>query len=129
MSLIISDDFLRMAHISETDLKLEIAILLFQQKKITLGAASQFAGMNPLEFQQMLGSRKIPIHYGSEDLQQDFIALQQDLIALQTKGIAPTEAQSSQAEILQRIEQRRTFSPAQHNLPDTLTLLQEDRIR
>jgi len=34
-----------------------------------------------------------------------------------------------QAEILRRIEQRRTFSPAQQNLPDTLTLLQEDRAR
>jgi hypothetical protein len=38
-------------------------------------------------------------------------------------------AQLTQAEILRRIEQRRTFSPAQQNLPDTLTLLQEDRAR
>jgi len=38
-------------------------------------------------------------------------------------------AQSVQEEVLQRIEQRRTFSPAQYNLSDTLTLLQEDRAR
>lgn len=40
MSLVIPDDFLQVAHISEADLKLEIAILLFRQEKITLGTAS-----------------------------------------------------------------------------------------
>ncbi len=62
MSLVISDQFLQTADISETELKLEIAILLFQQEKITLGTASQFADLNQLEFQRILGSRKIPIH-------------------------------------------------------------------
>jgi hypothetical protein len=41
----------------------------------------------------------------------------------------PEEAQLTQTEVLQRIEQRRTFSPAQHHLPDTLALLQDDRSR
>ena len=76
MSLTISDEFLETAKISEGELKLEIAIILFQQEKITLGTASQFAGMNQLEFQRILGSRKIPIHYGIEDLHQDLQTLQ-----------------------------------------------------
>lgn len=122
MSLIIPDEFLQTAHISEADLKLEIAILLFQQEKITLGIASQFADMNQLEFQRFLGSHKIPIHYGVEELRQD-------LRTLEESGSELKQAQPTQAEILQRVEQRRTFSPAQHNLPDTLTLLQEDRAR
>ena len=122
MSLVIPDEFLQTAHISETDLKLEIAILLFQQEKITLGTASQFAGINQLEFQRILGSRKIPIHYGVEDFQQD-------LITLEGNGVDQADAQTAQAKTLQRIEQRRTFCPAHHHLPDTLTLLQEDRAR
>jgi predicted HTH domain antitoxin len=76
MSLVIPNEFLQTAHISEADLKLEIALLLFQQEKITLGTASHFAGMNQLEFQQILGDRKIPIHYGIEDFQQDLITLE-----------------------------------------------------
>jgi predicted HTH domain antitoxin len=76
MSLVISNEFLQTAHISEADLKLEISILLFQQEKITLGTASQFAGMNQLEFQRILGSRKIPIHYGIEDFQRDLRTLE-----------------------------------------------------
>jgi len=120
MSLIIPDEFLQTAHITEADLKLEIAILLFQQEKITLGTASQFADMNQLEFQRVLGSRKISIHYGVEDFRQD-------LRTLEANGLAQVQTQSTQADILQRIEQRRTFSPSQHDLPDTLTLLQEGR--
>lgn len=122
MSLVIPDEFLQTAHMSEADLKLEIAILLFQQEKITLATASQFAGMDQLEFQRLLGSRKIPVHHGVEEFRQD-------LRMLDANGSELKQAQPTQAEILQRIEQRRTFSPAQHNLPDILTLLQEDRGR
>ena len=75
MSLLIPDKFLQTAHISEAELKLEIAILLFQQEKITLGTASQFANMNQLEFQRILGSRKIPIHYGVEEFRQNLKTL------------------------------------------------------
>jgi predicted HTH domain antitoxin len=124
MSLFIPDEFLEMAHISEAALKLEIAILLFQQEKITLGTASQFAGMNQLELQRILGSRKIPIHYGVEDFQQDLRTLEVNGSEQEQEQHQPT-----QTEVLQRIEQRRTFSPAQHHLPDTLTILQEDRAR
>ena len=71
MSLVIPDEFLQTAHISEAELKLEIAILLFQQEQITLGTASQFAEMNQLEFQRIFGSRKILVHYGVEEFRQD----------------------------------------------------------
>ena len=76
MSLIISDEFLQTAHVSEAGLKLEIAILLFRQEKITLDTASQFSGMNQLEFQRILGSREISIHYGVEDFRQDLRTLE-----------------------------------------------------
>ena len=59
MSLVIPDEFLKIAHISEADLKLEIAILLFQKQKLTVSTASKFAGINRLEFQQTLASRQI----------------------------------------------------------------------
>ncbi|HEY9783602.1 MAG TPA: UPF0175 family protein [Leptolyngbyaceae cyanobacterium] len=78
MSLVIPDEFLQTAKISEAELRLEIAILLFEQEKITLGTASQFAGMNQLEFQQILGKRKISIHYGVEEFRQDLKTLEAD---------------------------------------------------
>jgi hypothetical protein len=51
------------------------------------------------------------------------------LILLEESQGGGEQKQPTQEEILQRIEQRRTFSPEQHHLPDTLTLLQEDRSR
>lgn len=78
MSLVIPDEFLQTAKISEAELRLEIAILLFEQEKITLGTASQFAGMNQLEFQQILGKRKISIHYSDEEFRQDLKTLEAD---------------------------------------------------
>ncbi|WP_448570149.1 UPF0175 family protein [Trichothermofontia sp.] len=122
MGLVIPDEFLQIAHMTEAELKLEIAILLLQQKKINLATASEFAHINQLDLKQVLGSRKIPIYYEIEDFHKDRIRLEND-------GVGQPQVHPSQAEILQRIEQRRTFCPAQYHLPDTLTLLQEDRAR
>lgn len=57
--------------VSEADLRTELAILLFQQERITLGTASQITSLHQLEFQQLIASRGICIHYDIEDLEQD----------------------------------------------------------
>ncbi len=60
MSVVISDDILQAAQISEAELKREIAILLFQQKKLGLNKARELAGTSLVEFQRELASRGIP---------------------------------------------------------------------
>ena len=47
---------------SEAEFMGEIAIMLFQQEKISIGKASQIAGMNQIEFQRLLANRNICIH-------------------------------------------------------------------
>lgn len=64
--------------ISEVDIRTELAILLFQQERITLGTASQLARLHQIEFQQLIASRGICIHYDIEDLEQDLKSLQED---------------------------------------------------
>ena len=49
----------------------EIAIALFQQELITLGRASSIARMHQVDFQKLLGSRGICIHYDLEDFEED----------------------------------------------------------
>lgn len=75
MSLVIPDDFLRAANISAGELRREIALLLFQQDKLTLGQASEFVGMSQLEFQQLLGSLRIPVHYDRQEFADDLDTL------------------------------------------------------
>ena len=64
--------------LSEADLRTELAISLFQQERITLGTASQLAGLHQIEFQQLIASRGICIHYDVEDLEQDLESLREE---------------------------------------------------
>ncbi|NJK27592.1 MAG: UPF0175 family protein [Coleofasciculaceae cyanobacterium SM2_3_26] len=64
--------------LSEADIRTELAISLFQQERITLGTASQLAGLHQIEFQQLIASRGICIHYDIEDLEQDLKSLHEE---------------------------------------------------
>lgn len=75
MSVIISDEILQATHMSESELKQEIAILLFQKEKLTLGQASRLAEMTQLEFQHLLASRQIPVHYDIAEFEEDLKTL------------------------------------------------------
>ena len=75
MSLVIPDDILRAANMSAGELRREIALLLFEQDKLTLGQASEFAGISQLEFQQLLASRRISVHYDAQAFTDDLDTL------------------------------------------------------
>jgi len=77
MSLVISDEILQKAHISAGELQRELAILLFQQEKLTMSQASHLADMSQLQFQHLLASRGIPIHYDIEDFEADLKTLKE----------------------------------------------------
>lgn len=77
MSFVISENDLRATGMTETELRLEIAVLLFQKEKFTLEQAARFTGMTRIEFQQALANRKIPIHYDVEEFQRDVQTLKE----------------------------------------------------
>lgn len=77
MSVIISDEILRTIHMTAGELMQEIAILLYQKEKLTLGRASQLTGMSQLQFQFLLASRQIPIHYDVAEFETDLKTLQE----------------------------------------------------
>jgi predicted HTH domain antitoxin len=59
MSVLVSDELLQAANMSDAELKTELAVLLYQQKKLGLSKAREFAGVALVEFQQELARRKI----------------------------------------------------------------------
>ncbi|MFN0171202.1 MAG: UPF0175 family protein, partial [Bryobacteraceae bacterium] len=71
MAVTISDEVLAAAHLSEPELKKELALTLFQQERLTLAQASRLAEVSQLAFQALLADRKIPIHYGAEEFRED----------------------------------------------------------
>ena len=75
MSITVPDEILQAARMSEEEFRQEMAVLLFEKDRLTLGQASHFAGMDRLRFQHLLASRDIPIHYDVEDFEQDLATL------------------------------------------------------
>lgn len=76
MSLIIPDEILQATQISEAELRLELAILLFQKYKLSTGKARRLAGLSLIEFRKELARREICARYELEDLQADIETLQ-----------------------------------------------------
>ena len=77
MSLVIPDEILQATRMSEAELKQEIAVLLFQKEKLTLRQAGRLAEMNPLQFQQLLASRRIAVHYDVAEFEEDLKTLRE----------------------------------------------------
>ncbi len=77
MSLVIPNEILQATGLSEAELSQEIAILLFQKEKLTLGQASHLAQMPQLQFQHLLASRQIPLHYDVAEFEADLKTLQE----------------------------------------------------
>ena len=76
MSVVISDEILHAARMTEAEFKQEIAIFLFEKSKLTLAQASRLADISPLQFQHLLASRQIPVHYDVAEFEEDLRTLQ-----------------------------------------------------
>jgi len=77
MSVVIPDEILHAIHMTADELMQEVAILLYQKEKLTLGQASRLAGMSQLQFQFLLASRRIPIHYDIPEFEADLTTLRE----------------------------------------------------
>lgn len=77
MSIVIADEIVQSTRMTAAELMQELALALFQREKLTLGQASRLAGMSQWQFQQLLGSRDIPIHYDVEEFEADLRTLEE----------------------------------------------------
>jgi len=75
--MVIPDEILQSTRLTAAEIMQELALALFQREKLTLGQASLLAGMSQWQFQQLLGSRNILVHYGAADFEADLRTLEQ----------------------------------------------------
>ena len=75
MGVVIPDEILQATRMTAEELRQEIAVLLFQKDKLTLGQASRLAGMTRLQLQHILASRQIPVHYDVAEFEEDLKTL------------------------------------------------------
>jgi predicted HTH domain antitoxin len=76
-TLEISQDILDSAKLTVNDLKIEIAISLYAQGRLSVGKARELAGMSLWEFRQLLASRRISPHYNVDDFEEDLTTLRE----------------------------------------------------
>ena len=64
-------DVLNAAGMTLDELRLEMAIHLFEQRRLSLGRAARFAGMEKGDFVPLLGQRQISIFGDEEQMVKD----------------------------------------------------------
>ena len=77
MNVLIADEIAQATHLTEDEIRGELAIALFQKDKLTLAQASKLAGTDRISFQHLLASRQIPVHYGVTDFDSDVKTLRE----------------------------------------------------
>jgi predicted HTH domain antitoxin len=75
MSVVIPDNILQATKMTEDELKLEVAIMLYKQQKISSGKVRTWTGLTVIEFQHELAKRGLYINYDVEDFQSDLQTL------------------------------------------------------
>lgn len=56
---------------TEQELRIEIALIFYQRRSISLGKAAEVAGISKTDFQQIMASRKIPVNYDLDAWKED----------------------------------------------------------
>ncbi len=73
----IPQDILDSARLKLPEIKIELALLLYSQHRLSIGKARELADMSLWEFRQLLAARRIPVHYDVNDLNDEVEALKQ----------------------------------------------------
>ncbi|MEK9136629.1 MAG: UPF0175 family protein [Bacteroidota bacterium] len=77
ISIEIPGEVLHAARMTPDDIRRELAILLFQQGRLSFGKAREMTQMTAWAFQLLLGSRAIPVHYGLSEYEEDMKTLRE----------------------------------------------------
>ena len=71
VSFEIPREILHASRLTAEELRRELALHLFEQDKLSFGKARELAEMSVWDFQQLLGSRGVSVHYDVESYEND----------------------------------------------------------
>ncbi len=77
LTLEVPQDILDSARLTISELKVEMAVYLYAQGRLSIGKARELAGMTLWEFRQLVASRRISPHYDVADLDEDVATLRE----------------------------------------------------
>lgn len=71
MQLELDDAIIQSTGLTADELRLELALRLYQEEKISMGQGGHLSGLGAIRFQQELGKRNIPVNFSEGDLLHD----------------------------------------------------------
>ena len=71
MNLVLNEQALQGTDMNAEKLRLELAVALYRNQKLTLGQASRLAEQSRMAFQRELGLRGEPLNYDEEEFLKD----------------------------------------------------------
>lgn len=77
VSIQVPREVLHATRMTVTELRCELALHLFEQGKLSFGKAREMAEMTVWDFQQLLGSRGVVVHYDMQEYEQDLETLKE----------------------------------------------------
>jgi predicted HTH domain antitoxin len=75
MVFTIEDSMLDELNMTQEQVRIDFAVGLYSDNKITLGQAARLARLSQLKFLKELGKREIPVHYDIEEFDKDIAYL------------------------------------------------------
>lgn len=75
MQLTLPDEDIRTTGMSESELKLELAVLLYAQRRVTMVSGSHIAGLSFVDFQREVANRGVTVNYDLEEFERDLETL------------------------------------------------------
>ena len=75
MTITIDDKDIKGIKLTPDEARLDFALGLYIDNKVTLGQASHIADISQSQFLKELGKRKIPVHYDIEEFKKDLTTL------------------------------------------------------
>ncbi len=77
MAIVVPEEILRAAGMTEPELAQALAIALFEKGRISLGQAARLAGISQWEFRGLLSAQDVPLHYDVPEFEQDLTTLRE----------------------------------------------------
>jgi predicted HTH domain antitoxin len=111
MDLAIANDLIEDLHLTAEQVRLDLAVGLFSEERVTLGRAARIAGLSEPEFLRELGRRRIPVHYDVADFAADMATLRVMDRNLSVPSAAHPPAPCHRAMLLQNAAGRVGLTP------------------
>lgn len=73
--LVISGSVLEELRMSPSELRIDLAVYLYDMERLTIGQAKKLADLTQIEFQKEMSKRGVFVKYDIEDLEKDLLTL------------------------------------------------------